>query len=127
MIETVVRSIREDLTQYRDLGITQYPEEVTLVIANFNVDDLDTYVLVLPQKDVYLVKLHDPDWEDDPAYQERGYFARDIPNAEHRRALIPKIREQGVIRKVHLDARIEPSSTPAIRPTPVAGTGASER
>lgn len=127
MIETVVRSIREDLTQYRDLGITRYPKEVTLVIANFNVDDLDTYVLVLPQKDVYLVKLHDPDWEDDAAYQERAYFARDIPNAEHRRALIPKIREQGIIRKVRLGAGVELPSRPATPSTPVADTKAGER
>ena len=102
MIATIVSSTQEDLSRWRRQGIRRYPKRVKLLIADFNVHDLYTYVLVMPQKDVLEVALHDPAWKDDASYQRRGYISREIADKGQRQLLIPKIRPHSISRDVVL-------------------------
>jgi len=103
MIETIVRSTQQDLSQWRNQGIRPYSKQVSLIIADFNVDDLYTYVLVVPQRDVLEVALHDPTWKDDAGYQQQGYISGTISDKHQRRQLVSKIQRHCVTREVQMN------------------------
>jgi hypothetical protein len=117
MMENVAASMRQALHGFADHpaeGLPQYPNEVRLVIGDFNVDYPYTYVLVEEPPELYRIALHDPDGDADAddTYQREGKYIvgeavtgtnlseEDIKEATAR--LTAKIRAHGIPRTIVL-------------------------
>jgi hypothetical protein len=75
--------------------------EVTLIIADFNIDYPYTYIMVEPVNEVYRVTLHDPQNYDSDEYEREGEY----PFGEEysvSKELLEKIHKHGIIRKITL-------------------------
>lgn len=105
MLETVVSTLRIRLSSFVRNGVAKYPKEVTLTIADFNVDYFETYILVDPPNDLagelYTVNLHDPTNYDGDEYERDGEYPFGVRRLSER--LVEKIRRHGIIRKIRLD------------------------
>jgi len=107
MIQTVVETMEKQLR----LPIFNFPDEVTITIADFNVDYPLTYVLINQPSatEMVVVYLHDPDdWdgEKDPFKNEyRAVFRRIGPEHRH---LLARIKEHGIIRKIVIKPKPSP-------------------
>lgn len=62
LIDDIVATFQRMLRRYAAEGLEKYPDKVTLVIADFNLDYQFTFVIIEPVKEVYSVTLHD--WDD---------------------------------------------------------------
>jgi len=103
MLQTVVNTMQRELSWLVREGIANYPNEVTLIIADFNVDYPSTYLLVEPPGNLYTVTLHDPEHYESDKYERGGqYPSRNIQIKPHLKPLLAKIRKHGIIRKIVL-------------------------
>jgi hypothetical protein len=115
MVGNVVASVRELLrwpVEHPPQAVPADAGEVHLVIADFNVDDPDTYAFVEETREVFRVALHDPDAADERTYQHEGKYIvgeavtgtnlseEDIKEATAR--LTAKIRAHGILRTIVL-------------------------
>lgn len=101
MLRTVVSTVQKTLSSWVKEGIAKYPREVTLIIADFNVDYPSTYILVKPINKVYSVTLHDPqDYESDEYERSGEYPFGEVYNKS--KSLLAKIRKHGIVRKIVL-------------------------
>jgi hypothetical protein len=101
MINTVAGTVQKQMSETVRLGISKYPMEVTLIIADFNIDYPYTYILVEPVNKVYSVTLHDPQDYDSDEYEREGEY----PFGEEysvSKELLEKIKKHGIIRKIIL-------------------------
>jgi hypothetical protein len=107
MLETVVSTMQKRLSAFAQRGIAKYPKEVTLIIADFNVDYPSTYVLVEPpDNSIYSVTLHNVQDYDSVAWEREGeYPLGGISMQSHHKPLLEKIRKHGIVRKIVLDQK----------------------
>lgn len=106
MLRTVVSTVQKQLNRWGGQGIVKYPHELTLVIADFNIDYPSTYVLVEQTKNLYSVTLHDPQNYDSDEYERNGeYPLGEVYNQSKTKSLIAKVRKHGIIQKIVLVAR----------------------
>jgi len=101
MLEAIVNTMQQKLSRWVKQGIAKYPREVTLTIANFNVDSPWTYVLIKSSRKLYTVTLHDLD-DDDPEQAGQEYFIKDFSIRPIDKPLLAKIRKHGITRKIVL-------------------------
>lgn len=101
MIKTIVNTMQKTLSRWVRTGIAKYPQKLNLIIADFNIDYPQTYVLVEQTKKVYRVTLHDFENYDSDEYEREGIypFGEQYNVSEE---LLIKIRKHGIIRKVTL-------------------------
>ncbi len=107
MLRTIVSTMKNQLGDFVKLGIWKYQGEVTLIIADFNIDYPETYILVEPMKKVYGVRFHDPENYDSDEYEREGEY----PFGEEysiSKELLAKIRKHGIIQKITLTMGREP-------------------
>jgi len=105
MLRAVVTTMEKRLSSFVRTGAAQYPKEVTLIIADFNVDYPSTYILVdLPgELYTYSVTLHDPQDYDSDQYEREGeYPFGNIRIKPEHKELLAKIRKHGIVRKIIL-------------------------
>jgi hypothetical protein len=102
MLSTVIKTVQYRLEDFARMGIAKYPRELTLIIADFNIDYPMTYVLVEQTNKVYTITLHDfQDYESDE-YERMGEY----PFGERykpAKSLIEKIRKHGIRKKIALE------------------------
>lgn len=105
MVETVVSTMRIQMSDYVRRGFVKYPKEITIVIADFNVDYPWTYVLVEgPGKLYYWVILHSGrDYDSDQWEREGEYPFTSIEIEPVDKSRLAKIRRHGIRRKIVLD------------------------
>jgi hypothetical protein len=102
MIDTVVKTVQKHFDSLVKLGIAKYPRELTLVIADFNVDYPMTYVLAEPKNKVYRIYLHTQQDYDSGEYEQGGaYPLSEAYNPA--KSLIKTIRKHGIKKKITLD------------------------
>jgi hypothetical protein len=98
MIKTIVNSMKDTFSRWVKTDIAKFPRELTLIIADFNIDYPQIYVLVEPMNEFFRVTLHDPQNydKDDDEY---------MFGEEHRmpKSIQEKVRKHGIIRKIVLD------------------------
>lgn len=101
MINTVVKTMQKNLNMFVSMGIAKYPKEVTLIIADFNIDYPYTFVLVEQTKEVYIVTLHDTQNYDSDEFELEGQYpfgqVYDKWNG-----LLEKISKHSIFRKIIL-------------------------
>jgi hypothetical protein len=103
MVETVVSTLQKRLSAWMQRGIATYPREVTLNIADFNVDYPSTYILVEPPVELYTATLHKVSDYDSDEYERDGeYPLGEIRMKPHMKDLLEKIRKHGIVRKIVL-------------------------
>jgi hypothetical protein len=103
MIETVVSTMQKQLGAYRRQGIESYPSEVSIIIADFNVDYPYTYVLVNKpgSSELDVVTLHDyDDWESDKYERDGAYPLVNRRIGPEHKELLAKIQKNGIARKI---------------------------
>lgn len=101
MLQTAVSTMQKRLSEFAKMGIAKYPKELTLIIADFNIDYPSTYILVDQTKEVYSVTLHDPQNYDSDEYERSGeYPFGELYNKS--KTLLEKIRKHGIVRKIVL-------------------------
>jgi hypothetical protein len=98
MLQTIVNSMKDTFSRWVKTDIAKFPRELTLIIADFNIDYPETYVLVEPMNEFFRVTLHDPQNYDKD--EEEYMFGE-----EHRmpKSIQEKVRKHGIIRKIVLD------------------------
>ena len=102
-LQTVVSTMQKQLSSLVRMGAARYPPEITLIVADFNIDYPSTYVLVEPAGDLYTLTLHNPEDYDSNLYEREGeYPLRWVRVAPHLRDLLGKIRRHGIIQKILL-------------------------
>jgi len=102
MLRTVTSTVQKQLNSWHKQGIVKYPRELTLIIADFNIDYSSTYILVEETKKLYSVTLHDPQsYESDEYERIEEYPFGEIYNKS--KSLLGKIRKHGIIRKIMLN------------------------
>lgn len=102
-LKTVVSTMQKQISSLVRMGAARYPPEITLIVADFNIDYPSTYVLVEPAGDLYTLTLHDPEDYDSDLYERQGeYPLRWVRVAPHLRDLLGKIRRHGIIQKILL-------------------------
>lgn len=102
MLRTVVRTVQDHLDDWAKKNIAKYPRDLTLVVADFNVDYPRTYILVEQTNKVYRVSLHNPQDYDSDEYEREGYY----PFGEQynpAKSLIEKIRRHGIRKEIILN------------------------
>jgi hypothetical protein len=102
MMRTAVKTVQGHIEDWARKSIAKYPREVTLVIADFNIDYLMTYILVEPMNKVYRVHLHNPHDYDSDEYERGGWY----PFGEQynpAKSLTEKIRRHGIRKEIILD------------------------
>ena len=98
MLAAVVDAMREALRGDRK-------RDVTLVVADFDVDQPATFVLVEGEGDpVYEVSLFDPDDRSDPRWSDAGLLANRVEHDREAGFLRPRIRKHGLVREIALAA-----------------------
>jgi hypothetical protein len=103
MLQTVVSTLKKQLSSFVRAGVWKYPSGVRLTIADFNVDYPSTYILVEPPGHLYSVTLHNPQDYDSDLYERQGeYPFGEIRVRPHHRPLLAKIRKHGIVRKITL-------------------------
>jgi hypothetical protein len=103
MVRTIISTMKEQLTEFKRMGLITPIDEVTLLIGDFNIDYPWTYVLVEPISRVYKVILHDVSAYDDDRYVLTGKYPITeesiVPGAKD---FLARIREHTLIRKLVL-------------------------
>ncbi len=99
MVKTVVSTMKMLLNGYSRDGISKYPPEVKIVIADFNTDYPYTYVLVEPAKELYTVVFHDPEDYDNDEYGRDGEYGTGEEYHLYT-YILTQIRENGIVRKI---------------------------
>ncbi len=101
LIDAIAKTIQKMLRRYAAEGRRVYPERMTLLIANFNLDYQFTFVIVEPINAVYSVALHD--WDD---YQGDEY-GRDGEVLTGERTMdvfsketLREVRRHGIVREI---------------------------
>jgi hypothetical protein len=77
MMANVVASVQRALEGFaarRAGGFPPYPNQVHVLIADFNIDYPNTYVLIEEPLEFYSVALHEPNGTDEKAYQREGNY-----------------------------------------------------
>jgi len=111
MLNTVVSTMEKHLSWLVRERRANFSRDVTLIIANFNVDYPETWVLVEPSDsqqfssskpaDLYSVTLHDPQDYDSDKYEVQGeYPSAYVPIKPYHKAIIDKVRKHGIVRKI---------------------------
>jgi hypothetical protein len=116
MRHALLSSVREQLSWNVARRGEKLPPSVTLVVADFNVEDPTAFVLVEDQDKVYEVYLFDPGDPTDPRYREGPFLVWPVegrPKAEAR--LRSKVRELGAAYEVTLSSRLHEAT---MVPTP---------
>ncbi len=97
MMRAVVNTMKDDLLS-QQITVGRVASEVTLTVADFNVDYQNTYVILegsTPR--VFEVALHDPNDYANTEYQlGDSYYAQEIYAKYHIDGLIPRIRKHGI-------------------------------
>jgi hypothetical protein len=102
MLQTVVSTMQKQLSDFLRMGIAKYPKEVTIIIADFNIDYPYTFVWVEYTKNLFIVTLHDPnDYFSDKDERDGEYPFGEEYNKP--KSLLEKVRKHGIIRKIVLD------------------------
>ena len=102
MLRTVISTVQKELSSWVRQGIAKYPREITVIIADFNVDYSYTYVLVKQTNDVFSVALHDFQEYDSDEYERDGeYPFGTIYNTS--KSLLEEIRKHGIVRKIKVE------------------------
>ena len=102
-LQTVVTTMQKQLSSFVRIGAAKYPREITLIIADFNIDYPRTYVLVKPPGELYTVTLHNRQDYDDDLYEREGeYPLGSLRVTPHLKDLLAKIHKHGIIRKIVL-------------------------
>ncbi len=97
IIETAVGTMQEMISRRSSEAETRASGVITVTIGDFDVDYPSLYVLVKPLGKVYEVTIHDPEAQDDAAYQGSGhYLFRELTNAAEARRVEKKILRHGV-------------------------------
>jgi hypothetical protein len=103
MLETVINTLQKHLSVFMRSGVSKYQSQITLTIADFNVDYPSTYILVEPPGHLFTVTLHNPQDYDSDLYEREGeYPLREVRVKPHHKDLLEKIRKHGIVRKVTL-------------------------
>lgn len=105
MVDTIVSTLQNQLSSLVRSGAAKYPKEVKLIIADFNVDYPETYVLVEPANnfagDLYTVTLHDPKDYDSGEYERDGEYPLGQKTVKpYLKPLLKKIRKHGIAKKI---------------------------
>jgi len=101
MLRAVISTMQKRLSEFVKIGVAKYPRELTLIIADFNIDYPSTYILVKQTKELYSVTLHDPQNYDSDEYEQSGeYPFGGVYNKS--KSLLAKIRKHGITRKIVL-------------------------
>jgi hypothetical protein len=99
MLQAVKNTVEMEYRWLSRSGAIPAPRAFTLTIADFNVDDPWTYVLVEPGGKVLHIMLHDPQAYDSDEYERSGEY----PSGEVYRADLAKlrarIRQHGIIHR----------------------------
>lgn len=105
MIKTILSTIKKQFEHHIKIGIAKYPKypkELTLIIADFNIDYPETYVIVKETDDIYGVVLHKFSDYDSDEYEREGEYPS-APEFHLSENKIEKVRKYGIIRKIVLD------------------------
>jgi len=99
MLKTVVGTIQIKLSNFVRQGIAKYPRNLTILIADFNVDYPSTYVRVEGINEVYSVTLHDFENYDSDQFEREGeYPFGEVYNKS--KELLAKIHKHGIRREI---------------------------
>lgn len=110
MLRTIVATMEKRLSFFVKAGLAKYPQELTLIIGNFNVDYPSTYVLVEPSDqtngfdaELYDLTLHDAQDYDSDRFERQGeYPLGEVRIRPEQKQLLQKIRERGIKQKIAL-------------------------
>jgi hypothetical protein len=99
MIQTIVNEVRHIYSDDNRPGheVSRVPE-LTLIIADFNIDYRNTEVIVEPFGKVLRLALHDPQNYDREDYEAGGYTWVEIYGPSH--DAVKAIREHGIVKKI---------------------------
>ncbi|MBI4525849.1 MAG: hypothetical protein HY695_18790 [Deltaproteobacteria bacterium] len=98
MIELIMKTIKNHLSGLRQLGINNYPPQVSLLIADFNEDYPYTFVLIERPHEIWEVSLEDPN-----GGKSQTYRAASNPDLAEDKQIIAKIRKHAIKRKITLE------------------------
>jgi hypothetical protein len=99
VVATVIETIRNFLLSGYLFG-ERLPREVTITIANFNLDYPKTFVLVEPGRKVYSVTLHDPsDYGNTEYWRREEYRIGPVYGRWQTEYYIRKIRAHALVKK----------------------------
>lgn len=102
MIKTILSTIKKQFEHHIKIGIAKYPKKLTLIIADFNIDYPETYVIVKETNDIYGMVLHKFSDYDSDEYEREGEYPS-APEFHLSENKIEKIRKHGIIRKIVLE------------------------
>ena len=101
MLRTIVNTIYKTTRNWREKGLVDYPCELTLIIADFNIDYLYTYILVEETNDLFKVTLHNPRDYDSDEYERSGWYPRGMVHVKPK-SLLEKVRRHGIKKEINI-------------------------
>ncbi len=74
MLRTIISTIQKNFRDFARLNNSKYQNEVTVLIADFNIDYQSTFVLVKGTDDLYFITLHDMQNYYNDEYEKNGEY-----------------------------------------------------
>lgn len=101
LIDAIVTTVQKMLRRYAIEGRRVYPDRMTLLIANFNLDYQSTFVIGEPIKAVYTVTLHDEhDYQGDEYGRDGEVLTGERTMSVFSKETLREVRRHGIVREI---------------------------